>query len=211
MPDEVHEGDGRLTHPSVRSERSDASFGGVLAVIVAATVLGFITGYLVLLFFHQQNDKLEAARRSTFPLAPVPASGLPPEPRLEQVDRMEGIRRSDVHARQEPRFEQLDSYGPTKEKGYVHIPIDRAIQFLAGKLPSRPEPAGAACMAAATVVGLLGTPSGHGGLLATASHFPDRGRVAGAALERRQNGLVTAGESNSGRLFNGRKPRWQGQ
>src|SRR5436309_2622180 len=109
MPDSAPEGDGRLTHPSVRRERTDASFGGVMAVLIAAGVLGFIIHYLVLLFFYQERDKLDVARRSRFPLAPVPANGLPPEPRLEQLDRLEGVHRSDVHARQEWRFDRLDS------------------------------------------------------------------------------------------------------
>ena len=38
----------------------------------------------------------------------------------------------------------LNSYGPTEEKGFVHIPIQQAIEAVADKLPVRKQPPGQA-------------------------------------------------------------------
>ena len=57
----------------------------------------------------------------------------------------------------------LNSYGPSEEKGFVHVPIQEAIKATAGKLPVRKQPPGGA----------------------------------------NDNGLMDAGQSNSGRMFKG--------
>ena len=164
------EGDGQLRNPSVRSEKSDASFGWVLGLIIAAAVLGLVLFVVVWAFLRTSQRAADVARRSPFPLAPAPSRSLPPEPRLEQVDRLARIETPNVYERQLSKEEVLAGFGPTEDKGFVHIPIEKAMRLLppTGKLKSRPAPAGP---------------------------------------QERQNGLVDAGESNSGRLLR-KEPKW---
>ena len=106
-------------------------------------------------------------KKSPYPLAPGFSRKLPPEPRLEQLDRLAGIDNADVAEKLAEKEKALDSYGPTEEKGFVHIPIQQAMKAVAGKLPMRKEPQGP-----------------------TAA----------------DNGLLDAGQSNSGRIFRGPSP-----
>jgi hypothetical protein len=140
MSEETHRPDGRAEHPEVRSERSDASFRAVLAVLVAAAVAGVVTHVVLLKYYANQLDEQAEIKKSPYPLAPVPATGLPREPRLEQVDRLEGIQTPNVYKRELAKEEALARYGPTSEEGFVRIPIDRAIALTAGKLPARAAP-----------------------------------------------------------------------
>jgi hypothetical protein len=159
---------GELLHSEVRYDRSDASFWWVFGVVVAgAIVLGVFT-YVIHRFFHDYAAYQAEIKKSPYTLAPEPATSLPPEPRLEQLNRLEEVRRSDVYIREESKEKVLASYGPAGS-GYVHIPIDRAMDRLAGKLPVRDQ-----------------QPSEE--------------------QARRQNGLVDAGASNSGRMFRGKEP-----
>jgi len=141
MPDELPQTDGQLVNPSIRSEKSDASFGWVLGLILGAMVLAVVIFFMVLVFFHGEEKLLADRRKATFPLAPTPSRTLPEKPHLEPLDRLEKITSSDVAVREESKLTILRSYGPTPEKGYIHIPIDRAMQLTAGQLPVRKEPA----------------------------------------------------------------------
>jgi hypothetical protein len=168
-PEEVHHPDGRIEHPSVRRERTDLNFKAIMWILVGALVLGAVVHYAILLFYRDYQHYQAGIKKSPYPLAPTPSTALPPEPRLEPLDRVEGIESSDVYLRQVRREEILSTYGPAEEEGFVHIPVERAVRLLENKLPARPE-------------------------------LP-------AAQARRENGLVDAGASNSGRMFRG-KPRW---
>jgi hypothetical protein len=159
--------DGQLVHPSVRHEPSDASYRWVLGILIAAAVLGVIIHVVVLRFFFNYRAYEDAVKRSDYPLAPAPSTGLPPEPRLEQLNRLADVDPSNVYLRQEAREEILNSYGPTREEGYIHIPIDRAMTLLEDRLPVRKEQ-------------------------------PADDQAS------RANGLVNAGESNSGRMLRGK-------
>jgi hypothetical protein len=158
-------------HPSVRYERTDASFKGVFTVVVIAGVLGALFCVMVWLFFSRVQEEEALRKKSPFPLAGAqqaaagPSTALPREPRLEQVDRLAGSDRPDGYSREVDRLRILDSYGPTDEEGFIHVPIEQAIGYLANekKLPARPEPS--------------------------------------AGQRRRAGGLVDGGEPNSGRLF----------
>jgi hypothetical protein len=55
-----------------------------------------------------------------YPLAPGPSTALPAEPRLEQIDRLEGVERPNVYKREEAKEGVLNRYGPTAEQGYIH-------------------------------------------------------------------------------------------
>src|SRR5579864_8398203 len=127
---------GGLQHPEVRYERTDASFRWIFGIIVGSGVLMAVIYYVVLLFFQDYQDYQAAIKSSNFPLGPSGSEPLPPQPRLEQINRMAEIERGNVYLRQEQKETILSSYGPVEE-GYVHIPIDRAMDLLANKLPVR--------------------------------------------------------------------------
>lgn len=135
--EEVHLADGRIEHPCVRHERSDASFGWILGLLGAAVVVGALVHWTVWAFFKDYRDYQNEVKKSPYPLAPTPSSALPPEPRLEPLDRTSGIESSNVGLRQTVKLDRLSRYGPTDEKGFVHIPIGKAMDRLAGKLPAR--------------------------------------------------------------------------
>ncbi len=85
MPEEIHQTDGQLEHPTIRNEKSDASFGWILGLVIGAMVLAAVINYLVLAFFYGEERLLASRRKSTFPLATEPSRALPPEPRLEPI------------------------------------------------------------------------------------------------------------------------------
>ncbi|MCC6417860.1 MAG: hypothetical protein IT429_06375 [Gemmataceae bacterium] len=171
MVEEIRHPDGRIEHPTVRYERTDASFPWIFSIIIAAAIFGVLIYIAIWGFLRSERAELAEQRRSRYPIAPKPSTALPPEPRLEQLDRLKGIEIPNVYVRQQVKENRLARYGPTEEEGFVHIPIKQAMHLLATirKLPVRNEKA--------------------------------------AALPR-DNWLVDGGESNSGRLFDRRRPRW---
>jgi hypothetical protein len=166
MPEEIQHLDGPPEHPSVRTEKTDASFGWILGLLGVSAVLAAVMLYLLLVYFRGNEQHQAQIKQSPFPLAAAPSDMPPPEPRLEQIDRVAGSTRPEAYYREANREAVLRSVGDTPEEGYVHIPIDRAMDLLANKLPVRAAPAGPA----------------------------------------RDNGLVDAGEPNSGRVLR-RRPR----
>jgi hypothetical protein len=140
---ETNHPDEQLKNPSVRHEPSDASFRAILIILVAAMVFAAVVLYVILQFFVRMRSEEDATKKSPLPLAPAPSTALPREPRLEQLDRLAGVERPDIYRRETDRLAVLKSYGPTADKGYVHVPIDRAIDYLTNNpdlLPSRPAP-----------------------------------------------------------------------
>ncbi len=134
---------GGLQHPEVHYEHSDASFRGVLYVIIVALILAAIIHAAVWQLFVDTGGREAAAKESQYPLAPAESGTLPPEPRLEPLNRLEGYQKSDVYLRQQSREALLHGYGPvTGAEGYVHIPIERAMDRLAGRLPIRRDKPG---------------------------------------------------------------------
>jgi hypothetical protein len=136
-------GEGELAHSSIRFETRDVAFRFVLIVFVATVLVGATIFGLVYVFFRADTARLATRRESEFPLAEHPSNELPAEPRLEQVDRLAGIARENVYVRESAQEGQLDLYGETKEKGFVHIPIRRAMEALMeapeGPLPVRKD------------------------------------------------------------------------
>jgi hypothetical protein len=137
MVEQRHDRNGHPEHPWVRHERTDVSFRAILIVIVGAMIFAAAMHFVLLVFFYDYRDYQNAIKKSPWPLAATPSTRLPPEPRLEQLNRIEQLPSSDAFYRELPREQWLDRYGPTNEEGYVHIPIGRAIDLLAGKLPAR--------------------------------------------------------------------------
>jgi hypothetical protein len=180
--EEIRHPDGRIEHPSVRHEPTDASFRWVFIILVGSMVLAVVIFSSVLAFFTSYNNYQDTIRKSPFPLGPTPSGKLPGEPRLEQLDRRPppGLEHPpspetpDVYLRQKTKEEVLASYGKTDEDGFIHVPIDRAMKYLAGKLPARKSGPGA---------------------------------KAAEAADKHANGLVDSGASNSGRLFR-EEPKW---
>jgi hypothetical protein len=142
MVEEIHQPDGGVEHPTVRYERSDASFRWIMVILLGALVFAVIVEFSILTFFHYYRDYEAEIKKSPHPLAPGPSTALPHEPRLEQIDRLAGVETPNVFEREAANLVILNSYGPTREEGFIHIPIDRAMQQLIEekKLPARPEP-----------------------------------------------------------------------
>jgi hypothetical protein len=140
MPDEIHHPDGRIEHPSVRYERTDASFGCILSILIAALIFGIVAFAGVRLFFDEYRNYQAEIKKSPYPLAPEPSTALPREPRLEQIDRLAEVETPNVHEREAAKEKILNSYGATQESGFVHVPIERAMSLLADKLPVRAKP-----------------------------------------------------------------------
>jgi hypothetical protein len=136
--EEVHYPDGRIEHPRVRHEGSDINVQAILWVLLAALCLGALTLSTILRFHNRYAAYQDAIKRSSFPLSASPDDSLPKEPRLEQVDRMVGSNRPYVYQREQAKEELLHSYGRAAQEGFVHIPIERAMDILARKgLPTR--------------------------------------------------------------------------
>jgi hypothetical protein len=127
---------GGLQHPAVRYEHSDASFRWILGIIMGAVLFAAIILFAILRVFYDYRDYEASIKRSNYPLAPAQAESLPPQPRLEQVNRMAGIERGNVYLREAEKEAVLHSYGSAGD-GYVHIPIDGAMDYLADKLRAR--------------------------------------------------------------------------
>jgi len=125
-------------HPSVRYETRDASFRWIIGLIVGAMIFAAVAHYAVLRFFRSYDAYQATIKASHYPMAGAPSTRLPPEPRLEQLDRLAGVESGNVALRQEAKESVLHSYGSVSD-GFVHIPIDRAMDLLADKLPARAE------------------------------------------------------------------------
>lgn len=141
MAEEIRHPDGRLEHPEVRFETKDANAAWIFAILGGTVIfLGVVHGS-VLGFFIGYRDHLARIDRSPFPLAPGPNEKPPRQPRLEQIERLAGSKEINVYAREAAKLKTLKSYGKTEAEGYIHIPIDKAMQMLVEKkmLKSRPE------------------------------------------------------------------------
>lgn len=122
----------------VRYEPRDVRFGWIVALIALACIIASAHYYAVLKFYGWQERAWQSQRSSPYPLVSQPSSQLPRQPRLEQIDRLENIWKEDVYLRQAAQEAALAHYGPAEEKGFVRIPIQRAIEAVAGKLPVKP-------------------------------------------------------------------------
>jgi hypothetical protein len=124
------------THANVKYERKDIRLGWIVGLFLLLGGFVLCMLFVMLKFYWYQEDLEKKIKGSTEALAPA----LPPEPRLEQIDTLAGVEASNVDARLAAQEEKLNSYGPTDEKGFVHIPIQRAIETVADKLPARKPP-----------------------------------------------------------------------
>jgi hypothetical protein len=137
MAEEVHHPDGSIEHPSVRHERTDASFRAIVYLLVGAMAFAALVFFVLLVFFYDYRDYQKDIKKSPYPLARTPMTALPPKPQLEQLERIQGYQEANVFKRQLSAEETLNRYGPTAQDGFVHIPIAQAIARLENKLPVR--------------------------------------------------------------------------
>ncbi len=142
-PDRPEEGNhhptGGLEHASVSYEHSDANFRWIIGLILGAMVFAAVVHYVILRFYYDYAGYEANIKRSQYPLA-TDNGRLPREPRLEQVNRLANIEKGNVYLREEVKEEVLHSYGSLPgEEGYVRVPIERAMDFLAegNRLPAR--------------------------------------------------------------------------
>ena len=124
------------TDAGPRYERKDIHLRWFLAILVAAVCFVAVETFVIWKFYWAEESAQEAAKGSTKELA----SPLPPEPRLEQLDRLAGVEGSNIDKRLAAQEKKLNSYGPTAEKGFVHVPIQQAIDAVADTLPVRKQP-----------------------------------------------------------------------
>lgn len=125
--------------PAVKYERRDVYVGWTLAVLGIFALFGAVLHYAIWTFLWSEQHDQAAARRMGFPLAEHPSRQLPPQPRLEPLEPSDEERRAIMPPSVAVRAEQLHSYGKTDDPGYIHVPIARAIEHLAGKLPVRKQ------------------------------------------------------------------------
>jgi hypothetical protein len=168
MVEETHTPAGTPENPSVRYEPTDASFRWIMGIVLGAIVFAALMQLAITGFFRMSRAHQDSMKASHFPLAATPSTSMPPEPRLEQLNRLEGLgSHPDAKAANES---ELHSFGPSERPGYVRIPIERAVDLIPERLPVRKDQ-------------------------------PSDDQL------RHQNGLVgNGGESNSGRMFRGKKP-----
>jgi hypothetical protein len=139
----------QAAHAQPGHETTDVSSRGIIVFIVSmAIAIVAITGILWLFFGYLtvQQAKVDQSR---FPLASEDRARLlkdrlPPDPRLEGLSPNSAIRSGVAGwpslgpAQLERDRQALDSYAWVDVKaGIVQVPIDRAIELLAGKLPVR--------------------------------------------------------------------------
>ncbi len=139
--EEIRYSDGRIEHPGVRHEPTDIRFGWILMLIIAACCVVAVQLFLIWKFYGWQRSAQEEIKKTPYRLAPMTSTQLPPEPRLEQLERMAKEESANVFKQLAAREKMLDSYGATSEKGFVHIPIRLAIKAIAGELPVEKKPA----------------------------------------------------------------------
>src|SRR5580704_17556607 len=125
--------------PDVRYEPRDVRFRWVLILAVVGCAIGAGVFFLVRGIYwatlETRFDGQPAAQTS----GEVPTSQLPPEPRLELLDRLEKTPASDVAKWGRGEEKALETYAPSDQKGFVHIPLERVMHILAGHLPVRKE------------------------------------------------------------------------
>jgi hypothetical protein len=125
--------------PEIRFEERDVRFRWVLIVAVVSCVIGGAIFALVRGFYQVVLQSRPEGQATAFAPSEKPTSQLPPEPRLELLDRLKKTPASNVSKWEQGEEKSLERYGPSDEKGYVRIPLQRALQIVAGHLPARKE------------------------------------------------------------------------
>jgi hypothetical protein len=130
------------TNPEVRFERTDVDDRALAKLAIGLVVLIAVSTAIVTGLFVAINRHEDRRKETTLPPAAVdalPSDRLPPQPRLEALDdirernvRLQPPRARDFLGAQEALLAKGD-----KKKGI--LPIEEAIDALAGKLPHRKD------------------------------------------------------------------------
>jgi hypothetical protein len=206
LPDgeEVHYPDGRIEHPHIRFEHTDASLGWILGIGISTMALAALIFYLLLWFFFDYRNYQAVIKRSPFPLAPQPSEALPAPPHLEQLNRIAEVERSNVYVREAVKESLLHSYGLPVPVGMTWGPSIVGLGTSAGTGP----------FTAVLVIDVRITPPEDGfvripieqAMRLLANKLPAR-PLPPASERHKENGLLDAGTSNSGRMFR-KEPQW---
>jgi hypothetical protein len=125
--------------PDVRYETRDVRFRWVLILAVAGCCIGAVIFFLVRGFYWAALESRSDGQAAEFAPRETPTSQLPPEPRLELLDRLEKTPASNVSKWETGEEKALETYGASDEKGFVRVPLQRAIQTLTGHWQVRKE------------------------------------------------------------------------
>jgi hypothetical protein len=127
--------------PDNRYEERDVSFRAVMIVTIASCVFGIVIFFVVRGFY---LAAIKSDVRGDAALAPAdrpsekPTEQLPPEPRLELLDRLQKTPASNVARWEQGEEKSLEQYGHSDEKGFVRIPLERAMDLTPSQLKARP-------------------------------------------------------------------------
>jgi hypothetical protein len=127
--------------PDNRYEERDVSFRAVMIVTIASCVVGVVVFFGVRGFYWAA---IKSDVRGDAALAPAdrpsdkPTEQLPPEPRLELLDRLQKTPASNVSRWEQGEEKSLEKYAPSDEKGLVRIPLELAEELMPSRLKARP-------------------------------------------------------------------------
>ena len=138
-PAEIHHPDGRIEHPSVRRETIDVRQSRIVLVFVASLCFGGILLGAIWAFFLHSERQQTSLKASNYPLAPPPTRRLPPEPRLDPLNRTIGDTEGVVRNMEDANLRSLEVLGPSGAKGFVRIPIEDAMKLIVSRLPVRKQ------------------------------------------------------------------------
>jgi hypothetical protein len=126
--------------PDNRYEPRDVRFRWVLVVAVLGCCIGAVIFGLVRGFYWAVLESRSDGQATAFAPRETPTSQLPPEPRLELLDRLEKTPASNVSKWERGEEKSLETYGSSDGKGFVRVPLQRAMQWLAdSRLQARKE------------------------------------------------------------------------
>lgn len=74
MPDEIRHPDGGIEHPDVNREETDAKFTPILLILIGAAGLAVVIHLVIWAFMVGWRDHEAAVKKSSFPLAPAPST-----------------------------------------------------------------------------------------------------------------------------------------
>ena len=133
-------------HPDVRYERKDIRLGGLLLVDRRGDLrAGGCEFWRMALLLVAGGGRASDQAVAVFAGAgAVRRSCRPSRGWSRSIGWRQG-EAANVFAKLAAQEKVLNSYGPTEEKGFVHIPIQQAIKVIAGKLPVRTAAAGDGC------------------------------------------------------------------
>ncbi len=123
-------------HHTVHYEPRDVEFRWVLYGAITLVCTG-ATICVAVFFYHQAKIRAVSEDGRGFPLAPHPLSELPAKPRLDPLEKLSAEEATRIYHRHDQMMQRLQSYGAASQDGYLHVPIDRAMETLAGELPVR--------------------------------------------------------------------------